>query len=167
MNPQAVLKYGHLTVMGTLERFPRAHVYDRGACGYWSVKDLLAHLSSYELVLVEVLGNLLEPCPTPLLDEFKGDGQAFNDHQVDVLRKEMSMEQALAEYTSACEQVAALAGRIPRNIWQQNGILPWYGAEYDLEDFIVYTFYAHKREHCGQIQVFRDRVTETSSSRKA
>jgi hypothetical protein len=39
---------------------------------------------------------------------------------------------------------------------RQNGALPWYGAEYDLEDFIAYSFYGHKREHTAQINVFRD-----------
>ncbi len=159
MNPRDVLKYGHLTVMRTVERFPRDRVAIPEALGYWSVKDLVAHLSSYELVLVEVLGNIIEPCPTPLVDEISRDGQAFNDRQVDVLRKAMSMDEAMTEYTTAYEQVAALADLIPSGAWRQNGILPWYGDNYDLEDYIVYSFYAHKREHCGQIDVFRDRFT--------
>ena len=33
---------------------------------------------------------------------------------------------------------------------------PWYGKEYALDDFIVYTFYGHKREHSAQIAAFRD-----------
>jgi hypothetical protein len=164
MNPQDVMMYGHLTVVRTVDSFPREHVYASGAVGYWSVKDVIAHLGSFELVLVELLGSLIEPCPTPLVDEFKGDGQAFNDRQVDVLRKNMSMEQAMHEYTSAYEQVATLARQIPRSTWQTNGILPWYGDQYDLEDFVVYTFYAHKREHCGQIQVFRDQFVKLTST---
>jgi hypothetical protein len=36
------------------------------------------------------------------------------------------------------------------------GLLPWYSAEYDLEDYITYAFYGHKREHCAQIAVYRD-----------
>lgn len=159
MNPRDVLKYGHLTVMRTVEQFPQDKATIPEALGYWSVKDVIAHLASYELILVEILGNIVEPCPTPLVDEFKRDRQAFNDRQVDLLRKAMSMDEALAEYKSAYQQVAALANLIPNSAWRQNGILPWYGDDYDLEDFIVYTFYAHKREHCGQIDVFRDRVT--------
>ena len=31
-------------------------------------------------------------------------------------------------------------------------------SEYSLEDFIVYTFYGHKREHSAQIAAFRDRL---------
>ena len=50
--------------------------------------------------------------------------------------------------------------RIPPDTWRQNGTLPWYGAEYSLDDFIVYTFYGHKREHTAQINVFKDTLKE-------
>ncbi len=50
----------------------------------------------------------------------------------------------------------ALAAQISAETWEHEGLLPWYGQEYDLEDFIAYTYYGHKREHCGQIAVFRD-----------
>jgi hypothetical protein len=157
MNPQDILKYGHLTVLKTVETFPREQFDTPGAVGYWSVKDVVAHLASYELVLVEVLQNILGPCPTPLVDEFMADGQAFNDRQVDVLRKDRTMQQAFDEYRSAYENMAELAKQLPPDAWRQMGILPWYGAEYDLEDFIIYTYYGHKREHSGQIQTWRDR----------
>jgi hypothetical protein len=49
-----------------------------------------------------------------------------------------------------------LAARISADVYRQNGTLPWYGSEYDLDDFIVYTFYGHKREHSAQIAAFRD-----------
>ncbi len=48
--------------------------------------------------------------------------------------------------------------KIPEGAWRQTGMLAWYGAEYDLEDYVVYTYYGHKREHCGQIQAFRNHL---------
>ncbi len=167
MHPQDILKYGHLTVLRTIENFPREHVEVAGAVGYWSVKDVLAHLSSYELMLGELLGSLLEPGPTPLLDEYRQGGQAFNDRQVDVLRHELPLGEILDEYAAAYDRAVGLARQIPPTSWRQDGILPWYGAEYDLEDFVVYTFYAHKREHCGQIQVFSDQFKKPAVARAA
>lgn len=155
MNPADVLKYGHLTVMGTLESFPKEQWYTPGACGYWSVKDLIAHLSSFELVLVEVLNNFLDPGTVYYLDKFTRDRMGFNDAEVE-LRKNLPMETVLGEYKRAYHKVMAAAMRVPAEIYTQRGALPWYGDEYDLEDFIVYTYYGHKREHCGQIAVFSD-----------
>lgn len=169
MNARDVLMYGHRMVLNTVASFPAHRVYVRGAVGYWSVKDVVAHLASYELVLAEVLGNLLAPQPTPLTDEFRAAGQAFNDHQVDELRRAATLEEVLDEYNAAHVQVRLLAGRVPLDEWRRNGVLPWYGRAYDLEDFIAYTYYGHKREHCGQVQTFGDRFGEaaTGSDREA
>ncbi len=44
---------------------------------------------------------------------------------------------------------------------KNSGPLPWYGPEYDLDDFIAYTFYGHKREHSAQIAAFADVLTRS------
>jgi hypothetical protein len=68
------------------------------------------------------------------------------------------MADVLAELNEAHARVMALATRIPAETYRQNGTLPWYGPEYDLDDFIVYTFYGHKREHSAQIAAFGDQL---------
>src|SRR5579859_3428395 len=50
MNAVDILKYGQQTVLQTLAEFPEAAVEKSGACGAWSVKDIIAHLASYEEV---------------------------------------------------------------------------------------------------------------------
>lgn len=157
MHAPDVLMYGHRTFMHTLEEFPADQRTASGAVGYWSVKDLVAHIGSFELALVEVLQDLLTPGPTPLRDAMTADGQAFNDQQVDVLRREWSYEQCLDEYLAAHEQVRRLMAKLPASLLRETGAIPWYGAGYDLEDLIAYQYYGHKREHSGQIQTFRDR----------
>ncbi len=155
MHPQDILMYGHTFVTRTLDPFPKGEVYRSGACGFWSVKDLVAHLSSYELVLVDVVGSLMDHQQTPNLDQYFSQGIGFNDTQVEA-RQEMTYDQVLEEYFAAHQQVRKLVSQLPANLWAQTGLLDWYGKEYDLEDFIVYQYYGHKREHCGQIQVFSD-----------
>jgi hypothetical protein len=157
MNTVDILKYGHQTVLTTLKDFPEAAWYTSGACGVWSVKDIMAHLASYEHLLVEVLSGFLEGGPTPYLEKWGTLGRKFNDNEV-ALRRENSMAEVLAEYNDTHAQVMALALRIPAEMYRQNGSLPWYGPEYDLDDFIVYTFYGHKREHSAQIAAFRDQL---------
>lgn len=157
MNALDILMYGHKTVLSTLDAFPKEEINTPGACGYWSVKDLVAHLASFEQVLVELFDNLLDHKPALLVDKFKADGQAFNDEQVDRIRKDQTYEMVFAEYQAAHERVRTSAKRILEITWEQENLLPWYGSQYDLEDFIVYTFYGHKREHTGQIQVWRDK----------
>lgn len=61
------------------------------------------------------------------------------------------------EYKQAYEYNMTLAGHVPEEKWRETGALPWYGEGYDLEDFIAYAFYGHKREHSAQVNVFTDR----------
>ena len=155
MNATDILKYGQQTVIQTINGFPEAEWETAGACGFWSVKDIIAHLASYEQVLVDVLTSFTSGGPTPALDSFIKLGRQFNDVEVN-RRKEKRIRDVLAEFNDAYRQVMSLIVTIPSETLRQNGTLPWYGMEYALDDFIVYTYYGHKREHSAQIAAFRD-----------
>jgi hypothetical protein len=51
MNAVDILKFGQQTVLHTIDSFPDSAWETTGACGVWSVKDIIAHLASYEQVL--------------------------------------------------------------------------------------------------------------------
>ena len=166
MNSDDVLKYGHGEVVAAIEDVPEAEWYRPGVCGVWSVKEIIAHLASYELLLVDALNSVLdETRPTPTLDTvFELDGlEQFNDVEV-AARQKKSMEEVLAEYTNTYRQAEKLLAQIPIERRRQAGVLAWYGDEYDLEDFIAYSFYGHKREHSAQINVFKDLLIREQSS---
>jgi hypothetical protein len=153
MDAEDILKYGNRTLMTTLEGIPYEQWPTGGVCGWWSVKDIIAHLASYEQALVEVLGNLVDGRPTPTLKLFARED--FNDLQVEQRQKNTPM-QVKAEYEDAHQKVRQLIAQVPVETRRQKGVLAWYGDEYDLEDFLVYSFYGHKREHSAQIAVFKD-----------
>ena len=157
MNAPDILKYGHGTVLQTIEGFPESGWETPGACGVWSVKDIIAHLTSYEHVMVDVLSTFVSSGPTPYLSKFTDPGNNFNDTEV-AARKGKSVGEVLGEYNDTHEQVRSLVARIPVETFRQTGTLPWYGMEYALDDFIVYTQYGHKREHSSQIAAFRDHL---------
>jgi hypothetical protein len=158
MNASDVLKYGNSTVLQAIDGLAEPDWRVGGVCGRWSVREILAHLASYECVLVDILHSLVDDDATPHLDQYLEQGMAFNDLQVEH-RKTMTSGEVLAEYTAAHAQTMGLIERIPEASRRRAGVLPWYGMEYDLEDFIAYAYYGHKREHCAQIGVFRDGLT--------
>ena len=155
MNAEDVIKYGHLTVLQTLDGLDAAVCEVGGVCGVWSVKQIVAHLASHELVLNDVLNGLLGATATPQLDAFRRQGVTFNDLEVE-RRAGRSYAETVSEYSAAAGRSQALIARVPVAQRRQVGLLAWYGAEYDLEDLIAYSNYAHKREHCAQINVYRD-----------
>lgn len=150
-----VLKYGNLTLLSAIDGLTAEECAPGGVCGVWSVKDIIAHLASHELFLVDVFTTLLGRSPTPVMDQYLADWKSFNDDQVN-LRKGKTYAQVLDEYKRAHAQVMALIAQLPEELFRRSGILPWYGAEYDLEDYLAYGYYGHKREHSAQIMVYRD-----------
>ena len=70
-------------------------------------------------------------------------------------RDGLTFDQTIAEYTGSYEDVMVSLDRIAPERLREPGTLPWYGLEYSLDDLIVYQQYGHKREHAGQIGVFR------------
>ncbi len=157
MNATDILKYGHQTVFQTTEGFPEAAWEEAGACGVWSVKDIIAHLASYEEVLVDVLSGFVRRLPTPHLDKFTELGGQFNDTEVE-RRRGRTVREVLNEFNDAHAQVMSLAAQIRPEQFRQTGTLAWYGMDYALDDVIVYMYYGHKREHSAQIAAFRDRL---------
>lgn len=156
MNPSDVLEYGHRTMRVSLDAVPMDKWEIDGVCGVWSVKQIVAHLASYEHWLIEILMNIQTQSPMPLLEQVGKLGfDGFNDAQVS-RRAGLTPQQTLDEFETAFQKAQQLAAEIPLGTWALTGTLPWYGAEYALDDFIVYTFYGHKREHSAQVNVFKD-----------
>lgn len=156
MNAYDILLYGHKTVQDALAGLDEGQMYTSGVCGVWSVKDIMAHLASYEKLLVDILNSLIDDVHTPTLQRMLEYGPyGFNDVEVGE-REGLSLDDVLAEYHDTQAQTLLLIPQIPLVTQRQKGVLAWYGADYDLEDFLVYTYYGHKREHTAQMAVFRD-----------
>jgi hypothetical protein len=155
MNVADILKYGHQTVLDTVEGLPDAEWEKGGVCGVWSVKDIIAHLASFEHVLSDVLNGFLGGGPTPYLERWANE--KFNDEEV-ARRKSQTPAQVFTEYKDTHARNMGLVVKIPPEQCRATGTLPWYGDEYSLDGFVVYTYYGHKREHCAQIKLFRKRL---------
>jgi uncharacterized damage-inducible protein DinB len=165
MHPVDILFYGHQTVIQSIEGVADSDWDIPGACGVWSVHQIIAHLSSFEHVLIEILQTLLEKnAPTPTMNLFFQEGSAnFNDNQV-ALRQDQTVKETWNEYETAYQKSFELFKQIPDDLHRQTGLLTWYGDTYDLEDFLIYSFYGHKREHTAQINAFKDFLSQEETT---
>lgn len=156
MHMHDIILYGHGEIMKATEKLPLDKWELPNACGVWSVKNIVAHLAAYELMLVDVLSSLLEPdAITPTLSNMVNMRDSWNDDEVEK-RKHLNASETFREYTDNHAKVLQLMERLPSEFATKAGALSWYGDAYDLDDFLVYTFYGHKREHAAQINAFRD-----------
>jgi hypothetical protein len=159
MHIQDLYEYGHQSFVSAIDNLPDDAWEIPGACGDWSVKEVVAHLASFERVLVEVLQSLRgATSETPMLKRFIYEFAQFNEDEV-FKRRHDRVGAIFAEYITAYEQANTLLASTPQYKLTQPGLLPWYGDDYDLEDFITYNYYGHKREHSAQIVAFREIFT--------
>src|SRR5437588_12185176 len=128
MNATDILKYGQATALQAIDGFPETAWETPGACGVWSVKDIIAHLASYEEVLVDVLSGFVGRHPTPSLDKFTAMGGQFNDTEVG-RGKRRTMREVVGEFNDADAQVMSLADRIHPDVFRKVGTLPRYGMD--------------------------------------
>jgi hypothetical protein len=161
MNASDILMYGDGTLMGALGGVPQSEWEVGGVCGVWSVKEILAHMTIYEHMTAEVLSQFVEgeDGPTPYLSRMASNHAAFNDDTVAEYSERLGSE-VLAEYRDTHQRVMNLIGQIPPETLRQVGTIPFYGEEYSLDDYLVYSQYGHKREHSAQINVFRDKLEQ-------
>lgn len=152
MNARDILFYGNQTVLGTLAGVPEDAWETPGVCGHWSVRQIIAHLASYERVLVDLLAQFGRGDPEAFGNPY---GPDFNDAEV-ARRDHLSAAETRAEYEGLAAEALELIAAISDERRRQPGLLPWYGDAYALDDYIVYAFYGHKREHSAQIAVFLD-----------
>ena len=158
MHADDMLRYGHQTLMKSLERIHDDIADVKDACGYWSVKDLIIHLTASELLLIDACKFLQGDTNTPYLNaSLNNQSSSYND---DIVAAEQSKtyQEILEFYQETHKTASELVAQIDDDLRKTTGALTWYGEDYDLEDFLVYTVYAHKREHSAHIDAFADRM---------
>jgi hypothetical protein len=160
MNARDILHYGHDFVLRNLADLPQEHWDTENVCGWWSTKNILAHLASFEYVLNEVTHSFVGSGPMPYLEQFGDHPGKFNDFQVDI-RKNKTAQEVFDEYAERHAVNMEQLSKIDAETLRRPGTLPWYGNEYALDDLIVYQYYGHKREHTAQINVFKDSLKQS------
>lgn len=154
MNIATILYYGQKDLSSALAKVSAEQQNTAGACGKWSIHDVLAHLYSYEQYMYEVVTTILFPsAPTPILEEMKESHEGFSERAV-LDGKNMSFAELMEKQKKAHEELLVLLKQIPVETLSKPGTLPWYGGEYALDDYLVYTGYGHKKEHAAQIEAF-------------
>ncbi len=154
MNAAKLLEQSHMMVLQTVDDFPEGLWDTPGACGNWSVKDTIAHLASYEHLLVDALNKLVSDTPTPYLDKFVGGQDEFNKNEV-AARQYHTAQQVIDEYNETQLQSADLLAKIPPEKVTQIGTIPW-NKDRSMADLVT-ILHTHASEHCAQITAFRQK----------
>jgi len=157
MNAKDILHFGDKDLRGAFKGLSKRAWQKVGVTTKWSLRDLLAHMISYEWLLVDAFRYVLKIKPTQTLDAMNAGYEKFNDAEV-LARAGKSPQMLMREYSRAYKEVIKLAKKLSPEKLRKPGTIPWYGKQYSLDDFIVYANYAHKREHVAGINQFRKKM---------
>ena len=162
MNMSEALQNANLLVIRVLDGLPEKAWDTPGVCGDWSVKDIVAHLASYEHVIVDVLNTFQGGQLTSVVERWMQSRDTFNITEVEE-RKYATAQQVMDEYQGTQVEATSLIMQIPAEKVQQTGTMPWYGKQHSLADFIQH-MNEHIREHVAQISAFHAQVSAKMES---
>ncbi len=152
-----LLEQAHLAALRSVERLPMLGWHIPGVYRDWSVKDTFAHMTDCEYVLLDIMASVVGDAPTPILDRWLKHREQYYAAGI-ARRHAVTVQAVLGEYNEVHAETINQIIRIPDDKLRQNGTLPWYSEELDLEQFIAYTFYHYKRNEVEHIAAFRDQM---------
>jgi hypothetical protein len=157
-----LLEQAHVAALRSVDGLPILGWHIPGVYGDWSVKDIFAYFTSCQYVMLDIFASVTGETRTPALDRWLKNRERYD--AVGVARRRNHMVQVvLDEYNDVHMETINQLIRIPDQLLRQKGTLPWYGEEYDLEQFITYVFYHHMRDLADHIAAFRDRMLRAMS----
>jgi hypothetical protein len=146
----ATLEEQHARTVALLAPLPEATLDAKGVVGEWSIKNVLAHLSAWELVVIQALPDRIATGKTPeVLATISANEDAWNEAQV-----------AESEELSPADQIAELAWT--RSLLTQyicsldeatlGKRKPWDGWDGTIAEYILSAIGSHEQEHYEAIR---------------
>lgn len=157
MNALRIIQRGHQNFLDAIKDLPDKSWTEGFATGTWTVKDVVAHITVYEALQVEVFSKFLEPTtPTPLLDQkAKGHFSEFNN-EIESEAKDEPWQSVLERYMSSYTKLQELIEKVSPEDMAKPGATAWYGEPSPLDDVIALNF-GHTKHHLAQIKLFRQK----------
>ena len=155
MNINEVLDNSHVAVMQAIDDLPEAMwdlpVADDG----WSSKDILAHLTSRELLLIDVFKTFQGEPPSPYVLRWVEDHERFDEDAVQS-RRYQTAQQVVNEYEDTQLQSSSLLTSLPADCVTKQDTMPWLQSPTSLAEF-VQAHADHARKHAHSIMEFREK----------
>ncbi len=149
----AELRAARAQFLRAIEGLSAEHMHQAGACGYWSVKDVLAHLVSWEAELITALSRLeayRERSPHIVeIDDI--DGWNAEQYHINAPR---SLESVQADFHNVHKQLIEVIEALDDHTLDDNRRFAWMEGE-PLSYLIAENATWHEEEHAEGISRWR------------
>lgn len=128
----------------SVEGLPESALLEAGVCGEWSIRDLMAHVPTWEEETLRALPLVLEGKRLPRYSVLYGGIDAFNALQHEK-KQSLSLAQVRRDLASTHKRLVAFLSDLP-----ETAFTPRMVRRLGIDT------YKHYREHRGQIEEWRD-----------
>jgi len=137
-------------LLDTLENIPEDELVSEKVEGDWTIKEILCHLTAWELTVVNPLIAYVQV--NDFLPEMIEDHDAWNAEQT-ARRKEMTIRQVLHELETTRELLVSEASLLTNEQWERILPAPWggQGCIANLLNGLAW----HENEHLQTIHTWR------------
>jgi len=136
----------------------------KGTVGTWSIKNVLAHLTGWESIVVQILPDRLVTGIRPeILNSIAADEDAWNAQEV-AEREHLSPQQQLQEFTRTREALYQVLRSVGEEVLNRQR--PWPQWEGTLAEYIVNQIGDHEREHREGVLLAAERLRHSTNERE-
>ena len=128
-----------------IQGLPRHSLMEPGVVGRWSIRDVLAHISTWEEEAMKALLVILEGGPLPRYSTLYGGIDAFNA-QAQERKQDLNLEEVFAELEETHQRLLSLLDGVPDAA---------FARESRFLRRLRQDTYGHYREHARQILAWR------------
>ena len=136
-----------LDLSNTIKSLPPEKIVSIQVEGNWTIKDILGHITAWELALLKPMQSLAVEGVFSV--ELVTDGEGYNQDHANH-RKDWSLEKIQLEMDEVRNKILDAAAKIPDEEWSKSFPAPW-GGEGTLANHI-HGLAWHENEHAEVIQ---------------
>jgi len=156
------LRSARAELLEVLESIPEAERETPGACGAWTVKDVLVHLNHWEGEMVTLLYTLKRGAPiTSILLDPKLDVDACNARWVE-MAKDRPWERVWSDFLGVHTQLLRRTAEFRDDQLFQPGLHPRLGKT-PLWRLIAVCAFEHEREHAAGLRAWKGSLKNVQS----
>jgi hypothetical protein len=137
------LEHDWQAFLKSFEGLPEEVFFEAGVCGEWSIRDIMAHVTTWEEEALKNLPLILERKRTPRYAALYGGIDAFNSLQQDKKRN-LSLSQIKKDLISTHQRLIAFLSDLPESAFTTR-----------FTHRLSIDTYKHYREHTEQIEQWK------------
>lgn len=136
-------------LLATIAGLPDTALDKKGVVGDWSIKNVLAHLTDWERIVVQMLPERIAKGATPeILSTISADEDAFNAQGI-ARSEHLTPQEQLSQFAQSRQALFQLARDLGEETLQRRH--PWPEWEGSIDEYILASIGEHEREHRDEI----------------